>query len=88
MTGDSFVIEFSYKGWPYTGKVTINETIFTVRYALIASPQYEKSIELNAVVCAGDSPLEWEEANYDPLLRKSNKALIKVIGEALEDREI
>jgi hypothetical protein len=88
MPSEEFTIEFTYKGWEYTGHVTNNDAVFIVNYSLDVSPQFKKLIEISAVVCGGDNPLEWEEVNYDPLLRKSNKALIKVIGDALEDREI
>jgi hypothetical protein len=88
MPGEEFTIEFNYKGWDYTGRVTIKDAVFIVNYALNSSPLFEKLIEISAVVCAGVNPLEWEEVNYNPRLKKSNKALLKVIGEALEDRKI
>ena len=92
MENEEFTIEFSFKGWDYTGRVTINEGknnyTYTVHYSLNHSPQFEKLIELLAVVTEIEGPLEWEEVANDLHLKKADKGLINAIGYTLEDREM
>lgn len=92
MGSEEFIIEFSYKGFEYTGRVTINEkkkkSTFLVRYSFDHSPQFEKEIELNAVVCVGSDPFDWKEVAHSFQLKKTDPGLITAIGYALEDRDI
>jgi hypothetical protein len=93
MDDEEFYIDFMFKGRNYTGLVAINQrssiSTFIIRYSMEPARLFENSIELCAVVGEETEPLEWLEINEETENnRLTELSLVKVIGEALEGREI
>lgn len=92
MDSEEFAIEFRFSGWNYTAYAINNLSkgcsSYIVYYAMVMSPQFEKLVEISAVVNTGTDPLEWEEVQDDIRIKKTDKGLIQAIGEAIENRDL
>ena len=92
MDNEEFYIDFMFRGRNYTGLVAINQrdslSTFTVRFSMEPAHVFEKTIELCPVVSEESEPLEWQEILGGTGNKFTEFSLVKVIGEALEGREI
>jgi hypothetical protein len=89
MENEEFAIEFSYKGCDFSGLVISNERngrpTFIIRYSIEPARQFERTVELMAIVGEGSMPSGWKEVADEIGQRPADKGLVIAIGEALED---
>jgi hypothetical protein len=92
MDDEEFYIDFMFRGRNYTGLVVTRQrggmSTFVVRYSMEPAHLIKRTIELCPVVSEESEPLEWHEIPGNTDNKFTEHSLIKIIGDALEDREI